>query len=80
MGKKKYGADSATKKDYNTKYLYFVGFKLFRAHGSKEYDQDLIDFLDSQPNKSDTIKQALREYMERHSAEMHLGNKEREEV
>ena len=66
MDKKKYGADSATKKDYNTKYLYFVGFKLFRAHGSDKYDQELIDFLDAQTNKSETIKQAIREYMVNH--------------
>ena len=66
MGKKKYGVDSATKKDYNSKYLYFVGFKLFRAHESRPYDQDIINFLEAQPNKSDTIKLALREYMERH--------------
>lgn len=69
MNKKKYGADSDTKKDYNTKYLYFVGFKLFRAHGSDKYDQELIDFLDAQPNKSEAIKQAIRNYMTNHPAE-----------
>ncbi|MBQ1570852.1 MAG: hypothetical protein IIZ78_07000 [Clostridiales bacterium] len=69
MGKRKYGADSATKKDYNTKYLYFVGFKLFKAHDSRKCDQDIIDFLQTQPNKSDTIKQALRDYMTTHPAE-----------
>ena len=69
MNKKKYGVDSDTKKDYNTKYLYFVGFKLFRAHGSDKYDQELIDFLDAQTNKSETIKQALREYMKNHPEE-----------
>ena len=69
MNKKKYGVDSDTKKDYNTKYLYFVGFKLFRAHGSKEYDQDLIDFLETRGNKSEIIKQALRDYMTTHPAE-----------
>lgn len=69
MDKRKYGADSATKKDYNSKYLYFVGFKLFKAHDSRKCDQDIIDFLQTQPNKSDIIKQALREYMERHKEE-----------
>ena len=88
MDKRKYGADSATKKDYNSKYLYFVGFKLFKAHDSRKCDQDIIDFLQTQPNKSDIIKQALREYMsarmahgdmERHkeeSADMHLEREE----
>ena len=54
---------------YNTKYLYFVGFKLFKAHDSRKCDQDIIDFLQTQPNKSDTIKQALRDYMTTHPAE-----------
>lgn len=69
MKKKTYGVDSDTKKDYNAKYLCFVGFKLFRAHGSEKYDQELIDFLDAQTNKSETIKQALREYMTNHPAD-----------
>lgn len=69
MNKKKYGVDSDTKKDYNAKYLYFVGFKLFRAHGSDKHDQELIDFLDAQTNKSETIKQALRDYMTNHPEE-----------
>ena len=59
-------ADRQSKKAWDKKQMVFTGFKMFRANGDRKNDQDLIDFLDSQNSKGETIKQALREYMERH--------------
>lgn len=63
--------------DWDRNNAMFLTLKLMRKSES-----DLVTFLESiEKGKRNTIiKQALREYMERHSAEMHLGNKEREEA
>lgn len=67
--KKKSYKDSKSKKEWDSKNMVFTAFKMFRATSKSQNDQELIDFLSNQQSKSDTIKQALREYMERHREE-----------
>lgn len=57
--------DSEAKKAWDKKNMVFCAFKLFRASGRGENDQDIIDYMDGK-QKSEIIKKALREYMENH--------------
>lgn len=61
-------ADSNAKKDWDSKNMMFVGFKLFREVKGKRNDQDIIDFLEGKV-KGEVIKAALREYIENHKEE-----------
>ena len=66
MGEVKKRKDTPAKKAWDKKNMVFTAFKMFREIEGKPNDQAIIDFLDKQENKSETIKAALREYMERH--------------
>lgn len=55
-------SDSEAKKAWNKKNMVFVACKLFRPIGDKQNDGDIIDFL-SDKTKGETIKKALRYYM-----------------
>ena len=60
--------DSKSKREWDKKNVWIVPTKLFRAVGDKANDQEIIDFLQGK-QASTVIKQALREYMERHKGE-----------
>ena len=60
--------DSESKKAWDKENMVFVGFKLFRRVKDSNNDQVIIDYLEGK-ERSKIIKQALREYMERHQGE-----------
>ena len=57
--------DSNYKKQWDKDNVLFVSFKLFKATGKRENDQEIIDFL-SDKVKATVIKTALREYIANH--------------
>lgn len=59
------GRDTDAKRAFDKRQMVFVAFKLFRRNGDRNNDQAIIDFLDGK-NKSEVIKNALREYMTSH--------------
>ena len=63
---KKKRPDTQHKKDWDRDNMVFTAFKLFRETENGRNDQDMIDYLSACSNRSAIIKQALREYMERH--------------
>lgn len=69
MAEKKVRKDTQAKKNWDKKNMVFTAFKMFREIDGKRNDQDIIEFLEKQTSKSETIKQALREYMTTHPTE-----------
>ena len=58
-------SDSESKKKWDKENMVFVAFKLFRAIGDNQNDQEIIDFL-SDKVKGEVVKAALREYIKNH--------------
>lgn len=66
--KKKYELSDAAKQH---KAEYIKGYKkrfyiLYSLRCHKDYDKDIVDYLNSTPNKSEAIKAAVREAAKKH--------------
>ena len=64
-GKQMKMSDSEAKKKWVKENTVMVSFKLFKAIGQNQNDQDILDYFEGK-TRSEIIKAALREYIENH--------------
>ena len=64
-GKQMKMSDSEAKKKWVKENTVMVSFKLFKAIGQNQNDQDILDYFEGK-TRSEIIKAALREYIQNH--------------